>query len=59
MATNRGGDYPTGCLLDYPCFEEQYKLKVIDLSKNQALGADMNSVLIWRWSELCWKYISR
>ena len=46
VATTQGGDYPIGSLLDYPCFEEHFKMIAIDLSKNQALGADLNSILI-------------
>ena len=36
----QGDDYTTGCLLDYLYFKENYKLIVIDLSKQQALDAD-------------------
>ena len=32
-------DYATGCLLDYPCFKENYKMIAIDLIKQQALDA--------------------
>ena len=38
--TSQGGDYTTGCLLDFPHFKEHYKSKAIDLSKKQALEAD-------------------
>ena len=34
-ATGQGDDYKTGCLLDYPCFKEHYKLIEIYLSKQQ------------------------
>ena len=40
IATGQGDDCTTGCLLDYSCFKEHYKLVVIDLSKPQKLDAD-------------------
>ena len=40
MTTGQGDDYTTGYLLDYPYFNEHYKLITIDLSKQQALDAD-------------------
>ena len=40
IATGQGDDYATGCLLDYPYFKENYKMRTIDLSKQQALDAD-------------------
>ena len=36
IATNKGDDYMTGCLLDYPNFKNYYKVRVIDLSKEWA-----------------------
>ena len=39
IATGQGDDYTTGYLLDYPYFEEHYKLIAIDLRKQQALHA--------------------
>ena len=33
IATGQEDDYPTGCLLDYVYFEEDYKLITIDVSK--------------------------
>ena len=39
IATGKGDDYTTGCLLDYSYFKENYKLIAIDLSKQQALDA--------------------
>ena len=33
IATGQGDDYTTGCLLDYPCFKDSYKMIAIDLSK--------------------------
>ena len=40
IATGQGDDYAIGCLLDYPYFKENFKMIAIDLSKQQALGAD-------------------
>ena len=40
IATGKGDDYTTGCLLDYPYFKDNYKMIAIDLSKQQALDAD-------------------
>ena len=31
IATGKGDDHPTGCLLDYPDFKENYKMIAIDL----------------------------
>ena len=39
IATGQGGDYRTGCLLDYCYFKDHYKMITIDLSKQQALDA--------------------
>ena len=44
IATGKGGDYTTGCLLDYPYFKENCKMIAIDLSKQQALDADPRKV---------------
>ena len=35
IATTKGDDYMTGCLLDYSYFEENYKMIAINLSKQQ------------------------
>ena len=40
ITTGQGVDYTTGCLLDYPNFENCYKMIAIDLSKKQALDAN-------------------
>ena len=40
IATGQGDDYTTGCLLDYPYFQDSYKMIAVDLSKQQALDAD-------------------
>ena len=39
IATGQGGDYTTGCLLDYDSFKNYYKIIAIDLSKQQTLDA--------------------
>ena len=33
IATGQGGDYTTGCLLDYPYFKDNYKMIAVVLSK--------------------------
>ena len=33
IATGQGGDYITGCLIDYSCFKKYFKLIAEDLSK--------------------------
>ena len=40
IATGKGGDYKTGCLLDYSYFKENYKMIAIDLSKQRAFDVD-------------------
>ena len=40
IATGKGDDYTTGCLLEYPYFKDSYKMIAVDLSKQQALNAD-------------------
>ena len=44
IATGQGDDYTTGCLLDYPYFEDSYKMIAVDLSKQQALDADPRAI---------------
>ena len=44
IATGQRDDYATGCLLDYPYFEDHYKMIAIDLSKQQALDADPRAI---------------
>ena len=39
IATGQGDDYTIGCLLDYFCFKNYYKMVAIDLSKEKALDA--------------------
>ena len=43
-AIGRGDDYTTGCLLDYAYFKDNYKMIVIDLSKQDALDADPRAI---------------
>ena len=42
--TGQGDDYTTGCLLDYSYFKKNYRLIIIDLSKQQALDADPRAI---------------
>ena len=44
IATGQEDDYTTVCLLDYPYFNELYKLIAIDLSEQQALDADPKAI---------------
>ena len=44
ISTGKGDDYATGCLLDYSYFKENYKIIVIDLSKQQALDSDPRAI---------------
>ena len=44
IATGKGDDYITGCLLDYPYFKDSFKMIAIDLSKQQALDADRRAI---------------
>ena len=44
IATGKGDDYTTGCLLDYSYFKENYKVIAIDLSNQQALDADPRAI---------------
>ena len=37
IATGQADDYTTGCLIDYPYFQDSYKMTAVDLSKQQAL----------------------
>ena len=43
IATGQEDDYTTGCLLDYPYFIDHYKMIAIDLSKQEALDADLRA----------------
>ena len=45
IATGKGDDYRTGCLLDYPYFKDNYKTMIaIDLRKQQTLDADPRKI---------------
>ena len=44
IATGKGDDYKTGCLLDYSYFKENYKMIAIDLSKQRALDVDPRAI---------------
>ena len=44
IATGKGDDYTTGCLLDYLYFQENYEMIAIDLSKEQELDADPRAI---------------
>ena len=44
IATGKGDDYKTGCLLDYSYFKENYKMIAIDLSKQRALDVDPTAI---------------
>ena len=44
IATAQWDDYATGFLLDYSYFKENYKIFAIDLSKQQAFGADPKAI---------------
>ena len=40
IATGKGDDYTTDCLLDHSYFKDYYKMIAIDLSEQQVLYAD-------------------
>ena len=44
IATGKGDDYPTGCLLDYQYFKDHYQLIAADLSKQKKLDADPRAI---------------
>ena len=44
VSTGQGGDYTTGCLLDYAYFKDNYRLTAVDLSKQKALDADPRAI---------------
>ena len=44
ISTGQGGDYTTGCLLDFAYFEKNYRLTAADLSKQNALDADSRAI---------------
>ena len=44
VATGKGDNYTTGCLLDYTYFRDGYKMIAVDLSRQQALDADPRAI---------------
>ena len=44
IATAKGDDYTTGCLLDYHYFKENNKMIAIDLSRQNELDADPTAI---------------
>ena len=44
IATGKGNDYTTGCLLDHPYFKENYKMTAIDLSRQNELDAGPRAI---------------
>ena len=44
IATGKGDNYATGCLLDYKYFKDFYKLVAIELSKQKELDADPRAI---------------
>ena len=44
IATGKGDDYTTGCLLDYPYFKVNYRMIVIVLSRQNELDADPRAI---------------
>ena len=44
IATGKGDDYTTGCLLDYSYFKENYKMIAVDLSRENELDADPRAI---------------
>ena len=44
IATGKGDDYATGCLIDYQYFKDHYQLIAVDLSKQRELDADPRAI---------------
>ena len=44
ISTGQGDDYTTGWLLDFSYIEKNYRLIVVDLSKQKALDADSRAI---------------
>ena len=44
IATGKGDNYGTGCLLDYDYFKKNYQLIAVDLSKQRELDADPRAI---------------
>ena len=44
IATGKGDNYATGCLIDYQYFKDHYQLIAVDLSKEKKLDADPRAI---------------
>ena len=44
IATDKGDDYTTGCLLDYPYLKENYKMIAVGLSRQNELDSDPRAI---------------
>ena len=44
ISTGEGNDYATGCLLDFACFEKNYRLIASHLSRQRAFDADSRAI---------------
>ena len=44
IATGKGDDYTTRCLLDYQYFKDHYQLIAVDLSRQKELDADPRAI---------------
>ena len=44
IATGKGDNYTTGCLLDYQYFKNHYQLTPVDLSKQKELDSDPRAI---------------
>ena len=44
IATGKGDNYATGCLLDYDYFKKNYQLIAVDLSKQREIDADPRAI---------------
>ena len=44
IATGKGDNYTTACLLDYSCFKGHFKMIAPDLIKQQAFDADPRAI---------------
>ena len=44
IATGKGDDYTTGCLLDYQYFKDHYQSNAVDLSKQKELDVDPRTI---------------
>ena len=47
ISTGQGDYYTTGCLLHYNYFKEHYKMIAIDLSKQQELDYENQSIIFF------------